>query len=1284
MKEQDNFTNNFVNQNNIASLSLPNKSNDNQLSNNNFQLNNFNQNQQNFISNLNINNIVSLNQNENNNKNSLPIHYINNFNENSNIKNTNEFQLFENINQNIKKDNNQIQSEIINFNQKSIFNNYNNNFFNNNIINNFYMGGNNIKQGAKPYLTKKHSLLNAHSLNAINEDINKDILQLEKFLPNFKQYVTNNNLDPINICIKYIDYTNFFFNEDATKKVNDLLQKIIVSDNYNNYGNVNNQYNEINQIQEKIKELYKKIIPYDIRVNYLKTFYDKNPEKTLVNLFRNDLNKYQKYYEKKYYLYEIFEIVKQKMNNKDKEEIKNLFNRIFFNSKSQSNNYNNNNNASLGYNGSNNNNGGNYQNNYNHHHNSIHQYRKYSYQSPGDQIKTNNSNSNYNTHDNNYNNGNGSHYRHMNYNNNNRNNNYLNEDDLYNDNLGYKNNYDHHHNSSYQRNNNNYKSSYSSRHYYNNMNSKNANNRNKGNRKNSTYSGVLVEIDSSPKKMVNQNSDGNENKEEEKNIINNDNNIINQNQNNESEEEIKNGNENHENNLKNEESNDNNIINNIDQLDLENNLNINKENSKKENFHIIDDDNNRSEDNINLKDENILNDFNLINPFQENTTSEENSERGDSSKNNILKNPHNDSDIIKMNINDNLNEKENKNNEENNNDNNNKKEKEQEQENDLILNIINSNENNIIGSTLYENNPNNFNNIVENNQYHYDINEEEDKKILDKKDEDENDKNKSEIKSSDIRPKDDSVPRYNSDNNINNKNNAKIIYNYNQNNNFIGNNIGHKNISNNQNSNNLYNNNLQNNFTKEQQQQLKNMILQNSNLLMNFNPFVNQFVQNINFNNNLNNPSNLLNNLNSNINPFNNSFYYQNSYQYFYQIFYNYWSDENNLLSSLKNILLNSHSSNYHSNINSINNKCEKLKEKYNYLKEIQKKNPSYIKEFTTLFEEKIILPVYTKINEENQIKKKVYTEVYNKYKNIILTVLTKHGMEDTQIEPYGSIVNNFMTEWGDIDICIIPKDNNLIQSFWEYLEEIKNEAVNVQKHAYFDLLERYPRFLILKMKDIEKNIDLDITVQNKLPILNTRLIRLYSLLDQRFHIFGIFLKFWVKKNHIHGALGKFLTSYALLILIIHYLQNITDPKILPILQQVENVKKEYKYHFEQKELTTNIYFEEDLEKISNYMSIINDKKENNSSVVELLIGFFEFYAYKYDHYLISISRSDKKPVAEDEMAAFPIEDPFDINYNPGKSMKLNTIHYSAFIYCMKKELNNILSGEYFKFGTGE
>ena len=64
------------------------------------------------------------------------------------------------------------------------------------------------------------------------------------------------------------------------------------------------------------------------------------------------------------------------------------------------------------------------------------------------------------------------------------------------------------------------------------MNSKIANNSNNGNRKNSAFSGVLVEIDSSPKKIESENSDGNANKEEDKKIINNDNNINNQNQNN--------------------------------------------------------------------------------------------------------------------------------------------------------------------------------------------------------------------------------------------------------------------------------------------------------------------------------------------------------------------------------------------------------------------------------------------------------------------------------------------------------------------------------------------------------------------------------------------------------------------------------------------------------------------------------------------------------------------------------------------------------------------------------
>ena len=1281
MKEQDNCSNIITNQSNNNSLSLSNDNNNKSVPNN-IQLNNFNQIQSNINTNLNINNLVSLVQNSGLNSNNNHISYDSNSIQNANIANINEFPLIEEMNHK-----NEILNNLNNQNN-NIYNNnlynFNNNFYNNN---NFYMTRNNNK-GTKPYFTSKHVLLNAHSLDEINDSINKDLFQLEKFLPNYKNYIGNNNSESIYICLKYIEYTNFFFNQVVTNKVNDLLKEIIFSDN-NNYGNIDNQNNEVNIIKKKIKELYSKLIPFDFRINYLNEFYEKNCEKKLYNLFKNDLNKYQRYNDKKYYLYEIFEIVKQKMDNKDKEEIKNYFNKIFYNSKNQNMN---NNFFLTGNNDMNNDkNSGNYTNEYNNYHNNNgHHYRKYSYQSPNSKNKINNSN--YNNHENNAYNNNVNNYHH-NFNNNKKNNynDILNEDN--DNNLGYKSIYDnnnnHHHNSAFQRkNNNNYKGSYSSRHYYN--NNKNNNMRNKGNRKNSAYNsgGVLVEVDSTPKITENDNNSYISNKEEtENNIIYTNNENKEGNDKNENENEINNINSDNNEDLN---KNENNIINN-EEIDLENNLNINNENSKKENIHIIEEDPiiNKSIDNLDMKDENLSYNSNSINPFHENvTSSEENSVKEES--NNQLSFKNNQNYNVDTKINNSL---------DNNIDNN----INNQEDNRLIIDIINKSQNNVINSALYNNDLNHIENEQQNNLYQYNTEHIEDVK----KDEDIKNENNINNSSNNINNKSlDIAPRRNS---ISDTNIQKIKINLNNNsnnNNLIGNDISHKNIIINQNNNNnSYNNtinNNNNNLTNEQLQLLKLMMLQNNNLLMNINPFynpqpvkpnqANTNLNNFQINNNNNNINNtfnnlnLINNINQKMNLLNNSYYYQNNYQNYNTIFFNYWNEENNLISNLmKNNSSNNHSSNYNNNMNYINKKSEKLSIEYNKIKKFEKENPEIIREFMGLFEEKLILPIYTRINEDNQIKKEFYTEIYNKYKNIIFKVFAKHNLENTiKVEPFGSIVNNFMTEWGDIDICIIPNDNNLIQSFWEYLEEIKEEVVTTQQIAKFVNIERYPRFLILKLEDIEKNIDLDITIQNKLPILNTKLIRLYSLLDQRFHILGIFLKFWVKKNKIHSAFDKFLSSYALLILIIHYLQNIAEPKVLPILQQIQNIRIEYTYNYEEKELKTNLYFEEDLDKINNTMNIINNNKENNNSIVELLIGFFEFYAYKYNHYLISISRSDKKPVPDEETIAFPLEDPFDVNYNPGKSMKLNTLQYSAFIYCMKKELNNILSGEYFKFVGGE
>ena len=405
----------------------------------------------------------------------------------------------------------------------------------------------------------------------------------------------------------------------------------------------------------------------------------------------------------------------------------------------------------------------------------------------------------------------------------------------------------------------------------------------------------------------------------------------------------------------------------------------------------------------------------------------------------------------------------------------------------------------------------------------------------------------------------------------------------------------------------------------------------------------------------------------------------------------------------------NNNNNNYNHNINNINkiniSKQEKLIETdYEKLGKLKNEKPEKISENLKLFENYIILPIYNQINYNNNTSETVqlYSKVYQKYKEVINTIIKENNLEGTIVEPYGSIVNNFLTSDGDIDISIVPNNISKI-GFKIYLEQIEKELIkreliednneindiNINNNSRIYISTRYT---LLTVTDLETNINIDITVHNLLPIKNTEMIRLYSLFDQRFHILGIFLKHWVKINHIKGSRNEFLSSYALLLLIIHFLQDIVEPKVLPMLQEIISEDKnkkdyDYKYCYDDKEFETNLYYEKDFDSMREYMKTINCGKENDLSVSELLVQFFEYYGYIYNninynskHYLISIKHSNKDFVANNtEHIAFPLEDPFDVNHNPSSSLKLNTPQYSDFIFCMRKEINNILSGQYFK-----
>jgi len=206
---------------------------------------------------------------------------------------------------------------------------------NNHIKNKMY----NMVKISKPFLTSKHIFLNKYSLKEVNECIYKDYNQIANILPYYQNYyyenkINNyknnnyssaNNNDSILICLKYIEYSNFFFNSDISYKIQNLLFNIITGDK-----RILSQ-NKYSFLKNKLNEVYNKLIPYQIRYNYLKAFYDRNSEESLYYLFKRDLDKINNLkpinYKKLNYLKEIYEIVKQKMGTK-KEYINSYINKL--------------------------------------------------------------------------------------------------------------------------------------------------------------------------------------------------------------------------------------------------------------------------------------------------------------------------------------------------------------------------------------------------------------------------------------------------------------------------------------------------------------------------------------------------------------------------------------------------------------------------------------------------------------------------------------------------------------------------------------------------------------------------------------------------------------------------------------------------------------------------------------------------------------------------------------------------------------------------------------------
>ncbi|CAF1149872.1 unnamed protein product [Rotaria sordida] len=251
----------------------------------------------------------------------------------------------------------------------------------------------------------------------------------------------------------------------------------------------------------------------------------------------------------------------------------------------------------------------------------------------------------------------------------------------------------------------------------------------------------------------------------------------------------------------------------------------------------------------------------------------------------------------------------------------------------------------------------------------------------------------------------------------------------------------------------------------------------------------------------------------------------------------------------------------------------------------------------------------------------------------------------------YGSFYNGFGLQHSDLDICVLLELNKkettiqVLENLAQSMESNKNifRAVEIVRSA---------RVPIVRSIHLQSSIEIDISLNNTLPIENTRLLKMYSDIDPRVRELGSVMKTLAKKCDIGDASRGTLSSYAYTIMVIHFLQQI-QPPVVPVLQQLNDVQLT-NTPIIRKCANWNIYFYDDLTKLNQVWSGYG---LNTLSSGALWIEFLRYYTEQFDYEKHIVTIRQYEPLLRFEKGWFrptiAIEDPFLLTHNLADRLSL-------------------------------
>ncbi|XP_055954187.1 poly(A) RNA polymerase GLD2-like isoform X3 [Argiope bruennichi] len=200
-------------------------------------------------------------------------------------------------------------------------------------------------------------------------------------------------------------------------------------------------------------------------------------------------------------------------------------------------------------------------------------------------------------------------------------------------------------------------------------------------------------------------------------------------------------------------------------------------------------------------------------------------------------------------------------------------------------------------------------------------------------------------------------------------------------------------------------------------------------------------------------------------------------------------------------------------------------------------------------------------------------------------------------------VVGSSMTGLGvsssDIDMCLMLTDEEVDQ---------QKEAIGILHtikrlfHKYkflYDIQIIYAKVPILRFVDGESGIEVDLNINNAIGIRNTQLLTSYARIDGRLPPLVVLVKLWARCHDINDAKNNSLSSYSIVLMVIHYLQYRCRPPVLPCLQQIQPDK----------------YLpRSDIRKLKLHEELPNFISENQEDLGDLFIGFLKYYSEEFNY----------------------------------------------------------------------